>query len=322
MQGNFRLITILYVLLAAATVAASPRIHYPKPPLPDRPAVHPSPLAAQPDCAGATPVALVPGDSLTFTGDTTGGASLVDGYACNAWDESGPEAVYELTGTETLRLHATLAATADLDLFLLSDCDSDACVAAHISEFAAEIPAGTWYLVVDGYDGAEGAYELTLEAEAGGLPQAACEGAETVTTFETRQGNVLDRPDLMPFHECAAYIECGGEAWYLLTVPPSTELTVTVQEQPFDAALWLFEDCAEDPVCVDFTDAALSGEPEQLVIVNDLGTPWELVLGVDSFRPVSSAQGDTSFDGAFDLVFDLVVSNERATTGGLKTLFR
>ncbi|HPF34747.1 MAG TPA: hypothetical protein P5571_07780 [Candidatus Krumholzibacteria bacterium] len=322
MQVNIRWIGVLAAAAWLGTAQAAPSPKYPKTPLPDRPAASASPLATAPDCDAATAVAIAPGDSLTFTGDTTGGASLVDRYGCNTWNESGPEAVYELTVTTTIRLHATLAAEAELDLMLLSDCEGDSCEAAHIAEFDAELAPGTWYVVVDGYAGAQGAFTLTLQARAGGLPQAACDGAEVVTAFDTLTGNLLDRPNLVNAFDCASFIENGGEAWYLLTVPPRSELTVTVTNQAFDAALWLFDGCGETPQCVDFTDAELSGTEESLLIVNDLGTPWELVLGVDSFHPILSSQGGDEFDGAFDLTFGLAVPAERATAGGLKRLFR
>lgn len=319
--------TALLVFLIAMTASpaapqAAPPVAYPKPPLPDRPVAAPRTLSAQPDCAGATPVALVPGDSLVFTGDTTGGPSLVDGYACRTWDESGPEAVFEITADAALQIHAVLDAAAELDLFLLSHCESDSCVAAHIGEFTAEIPAGVSYLVVDGYDGAQGPFELTVEAKAAGLPQEACDGAEAVTTFEDRTGNVLDRPDLVTMADCADFMEPGGEVWYALTVPPRTELVVTVQNQAFDAALWLFDACGESPACLGFVDAGLSGDSESFVILNDAAAPLEAILGVDSFRPVLSSQGDTAFDGAFDLVFQAEVPAERTSAGGLKRLFR
>ena len=125
--------------------------------------------------------------------------------------------------------------------------------------------------------------------------------------------------DLAPDFAAAARNATG--ALRALFPPTPLQRNAFLSER-FDAALWLFERCGASPGCVDFVDGALSGEEETLFVVNDLDTPWELVLGVDSFLPILSSQGDNEFDGIFDLILDVAVPTERATAGGLKQLFR
>jgi len=98
-------------------------------------------------------------------GDTTGGVSNVDSYPCTWRVESGPEAVYKITTTTTGDLVAKVApaGAADLDVFILGACDETACAAYGDKEaiLAAAVP-GTYYIVVEGYAGAEGQYTLAV----------------------------------------------------------------------------------------------------------------------------------------------------------------
>ena len=108
--------------------------------------------------------------SSIATGHTETGASLLNGYACSAVDESGPEHVYELTVPQS-RV-ATIALdqmTADLDIFVVEgSCDPQApCVAWSVTggdeevSFLAEALT-TYYVIVDGYSGAMSSYDLTV----------------------------------------------------------------------------------------------------------------------------------------------------------------
>jgi len=266
-----------------------------------------------------------PGSTQVFEGDTTSMPTLIPSYSCQAWDESGPETIYEITTTEPLLLHAILSSPdIDLDIFLLSDCDTDACVAAHTVEFMAEIPAGTWYLVVDGFMGDAGAYELTLSGLHTGLPQAACDSAtplvatgEIITT-----GNIFDQPNYVTMGTCGSFIEWGGEQWYQVTIPARTEVTFLLSELFFDGAIWIFDDCSDEPACLGYADGEGTEQPESITYSNLSDESESSLLGIDSFREVSSDNGDTSFDGAFQLTLTSVVPAERTSTSGLKSMFR
>lgn len=318
-----RLRTLVFALpLLALDAAAGPRVIYPD--VDTRPPDAVARLRAEPDCASAPAHTLAPGESLTLGGDTTGGTSLVDGYAGFDWDESGPEAVFEITTSATTLLQVLLdAPAADLDVFLLSACDSDACVAGHNAEFLAEIPSGVWYVVVDGYRGAEGAFQLEVVAHHGGLPAAACAGAETLDpATEQTPGNILDRPNLITTAECSSYLAWGGEVWYRITLPPSTRVSLTLGDQPFDAVLWAFEACGDEPTCLAYADAGTSGDPEELEFENLSAAPWEIFLGVDALAPVDSDDGGTVFDGGFVLSTSLTVGSESSTWSALKRRYR
>jgi len=290
-----------------------------------RPGDEMAPVLATFDCSSAIPVSLSPNTTQTLTGDTTAAPSLISSYACQPWNESGPEVIYEITTTETLLLHAVLSSPGiDLDIFLLSDCDTDSCVAGHIAEFMAVIPAGTWYLVVDGHLGAAGPYELTIAGLETGLPQAACDEAEDVTTIGEvlLSGNIFEQPNHVTMASCASFLEWGGERWYRMTVPARTEATISLIDLFFDGALWIFEQCGDQATCLGFADAYGINQPESIIYSNLTASPETILVGVDSFREVSAAAGDTEFDGAFDLSITSIVPAERTSVGGLKSLFR
>ena len=82
------------------------------------------------------------------------------------WHETGPEMLYELPipGPDidlTVRLTGM---TGDLDLFLLTDCSEDSCLANADSTLAVHLDdAGTYFLVVEGYQGATSPYTLSVD---------------------------------------------------------------------------------------------------------------------------------------------------------------
>ena len=114
------------------------------------------------DCSNAIQL----GCNMTVNGDNTGAPSNVTTYSCSSWDESGGEVVYELTLDDYYDLTATLSGmTCDLDIFLLATCDEAMCLAYGNTSVSGEFGPGTFYLVVDGYSGAECPYTLDVTCE-------------------------------------------------------------------------------------------------------------------------------------------------------------
>ena len=132
--------------------------------------------AATFSCQNALPLAC--GD--LYTGTTVGAGSNSAGYACSGWDESGPEVVHSLTLASPADITVTLSnLSADLDIFILDDCAPGACVAfGDLSATLSNAQPGTYYLVVDGYQGASGSYTLSV----------ACACLMSVSTFPYLEG--------------------------------------------------------------------------------------------------------------------------------------
>ncbi len=287
--------------------------------------------AGDPDCDAAVPVTVALGDSLILAGDTTGGPTAVDAYGCVGWEETGPETVYAVTADEDLLLHVRLTSAVDLDLFLLSACSADSCVAYNSGEFMVPLAARPepWYLVVDGYRGAAGAYTLELAAYAPASPPAAVCDTTTVQTCGEQPvsfiGNLLDRPNLVVWAPCATYLAWGGEQWFAVSLPDSAELTVDLTGQPFDGSLWLFDDCGAGAACVAHADAWLAGEPESLVWRNLTGHRQTVYVAVDAWQPILGSEGDTELDGTFRVEISCTggsVAAARTGWGALKARFR
>lgn len=128
------------------------------------------------DAVGPLPascaVPLELGCNTQVMGFTSGRQSLMTTYDCSAWTESGPESVYSFTLTApTTDVTATISdiVGGDLDVFVLSTSGCSAspqCLGpsavGNLSVSLTDVPAGTYYVVVDGYNGAEGQYNITL----------------------------------------------------------------------------------------------------------------------------------------------------------------
>jgi hypothetical protein len=116
---------------------------------------------------GTPPDAAVScGESVT--GNTSGSIDDLNNYSCIGWNESGPDYVYQIMIGSTIDVTATLSNLgADLDVFILGDdggqAKADNCLEyGDLSAKHRDAPPGTYHIVVDGYDGAQGAYTLTV----------------------------------------------------------------------------------------------------------------------------------------------------------------
>lgn len=99
-----------------------------------------------------------------YNGSTLGGVSLFNNYSCYAGDESGPDRLYTVQHPGGGDLGITLSsAGADLDVFILSAPAANACLAyGDTSATVPMAPAGVYYLVVDGFQGAASDYTFNV----------------------------------------------------------------------------------------------------------------------------------------------------------------
>ena len=129
-----------------------------------------------------------------FYGDTTGGDDELNDYSCIEWDESGPEDVYEVYVDEEYLVVELSELSEELDVFVVGDDTAGAC---SFNCLAYEVygiepygynwavyevsEPGDLFVVVDGYDGAEGAYALEIicchDADGDGFLDALCGGS-------------------------------------------------------------------------------------------------------------------------------------------------
>ena len=108
------------------------------------------------------------GDVDSWNNGATGSWDLVDTYSCVGWNESGPEVTYLFQPTAATQVTVDLAnMSADLDVFVVSDtatgCQGTSCAAHGNTSASFTAQAGeSWYVVVDGFNGAVSDFDLTM----------------------------------------------------------------------------------------------------------------------------------------------------------------
>ena len=157
---------ILMVLLIASVAVAEDK---------DKQYVQPVPGGQRAlDCTNAIPINC--GDVVT--GDNTGMPNNVDYYSCTGWNESGGEVVYELVIPDGVCYEVTATISdlsADLDVWFLGSCDENDCLAyGNTTAYTSCLEPGTYYIVVDGYNGAESPFTLTVDCVECECPVPAC----------------------------------------------------------------------------------------------------------------------------------------------------
>ncbi|MEW6062931.1 MAG: hypothetical protein AB1571_00980 [Nanoarchaeota archaeon] len=107
---------------------------------------------------------------ISYNGTTVGARSDVNNYNCESdRDETGPERVHKITIDSAKTIIASLDNfySTDFDIFILSDCNKDKCIAFGGWDEAVYFSArpGTYYIVIDGYLGDSGNYTLTISTK-------------------------------------------------------------------------------------------------------------------------------------------------------------
>jgi hypothetical protein len=113
------------------------------------------------DIGNATPVAC----GQAIAGTTVGAVNNVSVYGCAPWlPENGPEQVFALSLQANTNMDALLSdLSSDLDLFLLTGASPASCIAFGDNAISLRgLAAGAYYLVVDGFDGAAGPFQLNV----------------------------------------------------------------------------------------------------------------------------------------------------------------
>lgn len=138
------------------------------------------------DIGAATPIAC----GQAAVGTTVGAVNNVSVYGCAPWlPVTGPERVFSLSLQTSRDVDALLSdLSSDLDLFLLTGASPASCVAFGDNAISAHgLAAGTYYLVVDGFDGAAGPFQLNVWCPLAVTPTA----TPTVTPTSTPRPTML-----------------------------------------------------------------------------------------------------------------------------------
>ncbi len=115
-------------------------------------------------------------NGVAYNGTTVGGTNNMQGYSCYTYNASGNDKVFAITtgSTGTISAALTNLGANDLEVFIMTSCgDVTSCVAyGDNTAIFNNAPAGNYYIVVDGYNGAEGAFTLTATFMEGSAPVA------------------------------------------------------------------------------------------------------------------------------------------------------
>ncbi len=128
----------------------------------------------------------------TFNYNNAYGSDDISLYSCNnisCAENNGPEVVHTFTTTATGQVDIYLSnLSANLELYLLNACDRESCMenstnpGTNNEHISAYLPPGTYYVVVDGYNGATSNYNLLVDCV------SSCNLNVTVTTTNSSCG--------------------------------------------------------------------------------------------------------------------------------------
>jgi hypothetical protein len=150
-----------------------------------------------------------------------GASDSVDSYSCTSWVENGPEFAYyfqaPLDQANEVTVELSYDWSLDLDVFILNDqgipCNSDSCIeyGALSAEFETE-PGADYWIVIDGYQGSQGDYQVMVDCE----PITGTEDCDNGVDDDSDELVDCDDPDCMGTELCASYcaevgvqISCG-----------------------------------------------------------------------------------------------------------------
>lgn len=246
----------------------------------------PIPPPANEDCATAEVLDLASG-AAQVSGDTRNAADDLEA-ACAVSGSGGGDVVYAFTLDAEQQLTATLTAGFDAVLALRgAACDAASALACDDGRpprvRAPALAAGTYALVVDGYDGGRGPFTLDV-AVADPLPVPANDrcadapvvdlsgGAAQRTGTTERAANDAD-----PGAACTGSPTAGGDVFYAVDLAAGQALTATVTPAAgFDPALYVLDACGG--ACVAGADASFVSDPETVTFTAPVAGRYLVVV--------------------------------------------
>lgn len=283
---------------------------------------------------------------VTQSATTVGRTNNVSLWPCdaNAWDESGPESVvYHVTidPSDPAWLFEFNPLDVDQDLVLFVDaaaCDEADCYAVfdggvYTSEpFAADI-----YIVIDGYGGNEGAFELTLTEYippvVDPLPSACLDFLQAFPgapgaivpdgTYVIAGDTCVDGLNHIAVSDCFGWASAGLDIYYEIVLAPGANLEIIAGFlNTGDAMLYLVDTCQNQddgavPTFLACADDTLAAGLEFINYTN-VGTEDQIMY------LVMDAYGEDACD-TFEGIITLTggaVATEDASWGSVKSMYR
>lgn len=242
----------------------------------------------------ATAIAITCGQ--TVSGNTT---DALPDEATNCGTSIGAPGVwYVLAGTDEL-VTATTCPDNTYDTKInvyVGDCGTITCLVGNddiaggvlcssVGFFAA---AGqTYYILVQGYNGAVGSFDLAVTCE--GVNEDLCEGALPIACGETLSGTTENATE-DGVEECGTAITSSG-VWYVLDGVDAQIAVTTCPDNQYDTKLNVYSGSCDALECVDGNDDIAQGVYcSQVVFSGEAGTTYYILV-----------QGYDGATGDFDL---------------------
>lgn len=250
------------------------------------------------ECATALPIAC--GDAIT---GTTVGFNPPSASACITGNGSEGSVWYTIQGTGADITASLCGGTTNFNTRLRvfsGDCVGLVCVDGN-DDFCgtqSEVTFGstigtTYYILVSGSAGNEGAYTLTITCEAS--PGDICTSAIPIACNQTISGTTIGaNPETVG--TCGTGDGTGGAIWFEFTGTGDL-VTASLCGSSFDTRIRIFEGTCAGLICVDGDDDGCSGLQSQVAFISVLNTTYYILVS-----------GYTSNEGAFELSMSCVTA--------------
>lgn len=212
-------------------------------------------------------------------------------------DASAGEDIYIVEVLSSVVATFTLSNfTVDLDLYLLEYCRSETCLVYGDATLEHTlVPGKPYFLVVDGYMGAEGSYDITMTCGPA-PPKLDCSGTTDVCDSIIFDDN-LTAPNNVDFYPyCMPWEESGGEKVYHVDIVDGF-LRAELDSPGCDLDLFLLPSC-DEKTCLYYGDtiidtgiAYLSPGRYYLVVDGFLGARCSYTLSVTCGTPSPTPTG-------------------------------
>ncbi len=245
--------------------------------------------------------------AATQTGDTGGGT---DDYSptCGAAGQSAPDEVFHLSLATDSEVKLALSADFDAALAITGGpCGTGASLGCQNGPDASldlpDVPAGDYYVWVDGYSTGAGTFTLTSSTgPAVAVPVndtcAAAQQVDLSTGSATVTGNTLNASDDVHPSSCLdgntppnTLSLAGPDVTYAVDVPPGKTLDAVLTPSGYDGALYALSSC-DQSTCLAGADD-WSGGPQTIDVANPpTAAETTVYVVVDSYS--MSAKGPFS----------------------------
>lgn len=240
-------------------------------------------------------------NSGPISGTTNGACDEVNFYNCGEAYTSGPEVVYSIRVDVRKQLTATLniSGGADLDLFVLDALDPNRCIAysnqggTTVEQLLLDLlPNRDYFIVVDGFNGAQGAYELSVSCRSY-IPctnppcisiEIDCDNLPAIDCNETISGNNSGGASQVDTWGSCSGAVTGREVVYRFVNPVDQYVKVELWDFDENLNVYLIDGCPSGGCVLAGDKSGLIPEAVQKPVL----PAGEYLIAVDGFAGAQS----------------------------------